>query len=1086
MKLIFAPDIKKSFEYLANSVGRVTKEAGRAWVIIPDQMALTAERELSSSLPAKAQLYYDIVSFRRLSNNIFRRFGGLSYNYADKSAEALILWRAMTECRDAGQLLLYGDTVGDASSVPVMMSAITELKQSMISPEAFAKAAVKLSLDGENSAIAQKYLDLSCIYTAYDEILTASYDDRMRDISAAAELLSENDFFGGSEVFVFAFSSFTAQQYSILKRAAGQCRDINIIFTLPSEYSYKMTSSPEFEGIADTVKRLHALSDSVKVPFETETLPTERNSEPSELAAAIFSQSSAISDRVPESIRLIECASEKHEAEICAAEIAVAVRGGLRYRDIAVVSGSPERYEGILDRIFDEYGIPCHMSRRIEIEKVPGAAAVMSALRVVTGGSRREDIISYCKTGFSPLTDDEADELLFYMSRWNISGKRFYAPDGDGWGMNPDGYTPTWTEVGEKMLQGVNRSRKKLTERLEVLYDAFTAHTTAEEKTAAVMEFAELSGISDGGTLTLGASASSQAADILGRALKGIPLIMGDGKMSARDYMSALRLILDTLTVGTLPSLTDEVEVTDPIRMRGAGYKLVILLGVRDGIFPADGGDGGFFSDSEKVLFEGEGLVIGSPDTLSSMELYNFCRAVSATYGELTVIYKPERGGALPDAVERIRTLYPRVKTEKYKGIRGISDIWSEAGMKRGYTAVSDGDLSLAIVELLSMTEDGRRILDAEKIPISQRYETVTDEEAEKLFGGDLSLSQSRLESYVMCKFGFYCRYVLKLAEDGRAALSYADIGTFIHAALERLFRVGFLNKNEGELSELIDSVIADYVGEVLPPEERGNTRILSLFKRLRRGVAEFISAFRAEFEVSRFTPVLFEVPIGIGGGESSIPASKIPLGDGTFAVLRGIADRVDSYRDENGTLWVRVIDYKTGNKTFDLTDIEKGVNLQLPLYLYTIVSSENEALTEKLGGEAGDKLRPAGFLYVGVRPKDGVVPDGGELPTGAKRLPRSGLLVYDEEILRAQDPELSGQYIPVRVKKDGSLYADCVKSTLPEEEFARLYEKLADTVKNIVCDMRSGSADAVPSKKGADSPCKYCKMKAFCRAKEN
>lgn len=1084
MKSVFTPDIRAGFSYLAKCLLSDTESEKKAWVLIPDQMALTTERELSLLLPAKSQLYYDIVSPRRLANNIFRRFGGLHYNYADKSSEMLLLWRAAVSCRDADALLLYGNSLSDTSSVPTLMSAVNELKQSMISPEEFSAAAVRLYTEDPNSETYRKFLDLSNIYAAYDELLKESFDDRLADVSSAAKILSENDFFNGDSLYVFSFSSFTAQQYSLLKEAARQASNVTFIFTCPSEISLR-SPSPEYEGIADTNRRLHSVADRLGISYETEILPSERDDEAYIVASSLWGIPQKVTDDVPRHLRLLEVNSHSLASEAAVIEISKAVRGGKRYRDIAIVSGNTENYFGILDRLLDEHSVPAHMAKPILIRSVPSVAAVLAAIRIVTGGWRREDIISYCKTGASPISDDDADELLLYLSTWNIFGRRFYDPDGGGWGMNPDGYTPDWTEEGMELLDSVNRSRSVLTEHLMPLHEALSDSTNAAEKSDAILKLLEASS-QNSDPLSVGSSADAQAEDILRRALSGISLIFGDGKMKTSDFVSALSLTLDTLTVATLPSLSDEVEVTDPLRMRGAGYELVILLGVGNGVFPADISDEGFFSDSDKVIFEDHGINIGSAPHKAAMELYNFSRAAAASYGDLIVIYTPEKGNAAPDVVERIRTLYPSVTVEKYRGADDISHFYSPFMIKKRFNSVSSPALSLAMREIVSESEEGRRILEAENYPVSMKYEKISEEGANALFGGDLSLSQSRIESFIACRFGFYCRYVLSLSEKKRASVSTADVGTFVHAVLERIFRNGFLLSEESELRERVDIIIEDYVSSVIPPdeiEESKNTRLRSLFRRLRRSVLVLLDSFRKEFQNSRFVPVLFEMPIGVGA-LSAVPAQKIPLGDGTFAVLRGIADRVDSYRDGEGNLWVRVIDYKTGHRTFSVSDIEKGRNLQLPLYLYAISNSENRELLHRLGGEDGDVIRPAGFLYVNVSTKDEVA-DSIDDVAEVKKLPRSGLLLADENILRAQDPSLSGEYIPVKIKKDGSFYADSLKSTATEEDFSRLYETLTNTVIRISENMRSGDTSAVPD--ATEDPCKYCKMKQFCRsAKRN
>ncbi len=1083
MKTVYAPDVKTGFEYLANTVTSASRERRRSWVIVPDGMLLTAERELADRTPASVGLYSDTVSFRRLANSIFRRFGGLRYNYADAGAESLLLWRALSLCRDS--LKIYGDSVSDPSSVPTVAKAITELKQSMITPEAFMKAAISLKYaeNGDSaSSVADKCIDIASVYAAYEELLDESYDDRLKDITYAAEKLIDNDFFEGGTVCLFAFSSFTHAQYELLRRAADRTEEIHVIFTCPCEYD---RHSVEFDGIRDTVSRLRRIADASKTAFSSEMLPSRRDDEPFALASSLWSAAFPISDEKPRNIEIVECESARAEAEYAARAVAKAVRDGLRYRDIAVITGSVEAYDGILDRAFDSYRIPYHMSKRHRLETMPAIAFLLSALRTVTGGWRREDIISLAYTGLAGLTDDMADELEVYMSTWNISGKRFYAPEGDGWGMNPDGYTSDWTEEGHAILASVNESRRILVSRLEVLSDAFGDRTTADEKTSAVMEFLAEAGIR--AEKTDGTDAEAQAAAVLANALEAVSLTAESGAMKSSDYIACLSLVLDTLSASSIPSLIDEVDVSDPLRMRGAGFKYVILLGCNDGVFPADVKDTDFFSDTEKTLLEGAGVSVGAGGEKASMELYNFSRCISSSYGRLTVTYKSQKNGALPDTVSRMRTLFPALEIKKPSKTANVDSILTREVLRAEFTHAASPSLALAMRELMEEDETGRRILMSGDIPVSDTFETVSDEVASRLFGDDIRLSQSRLESYVLCRFGFYCKYVLGLMEKTRASLTYADVGTFVHAVLEKIFREGSYRLEDKELRKAVDTAVADYIDRIVPTEEKGNARLKGLFRRLRRGVYEFMSAFRDEFEKSLFTPVLFEVPIGIKkDGDGTVPAMKIPLGDGTHAVLRGVADRVDSYRDGEGTLYIRVVDYKTGKKTFDPDDIAEGMSLQLPLYMFTVAEMANGELLEKLGGKEGDIIKPAGFLYVGVRPADRQGFDGASpsdsSETESRKLPRSGLLLRDEAVLRAMDPELAGEYIPVRIKKDGSFYAGSERSTVGEDGFTELYRELCDTVTRISRDMRSGSADATPEKKGGRSPCEYCKMKAVCR----
>ena len=132
--------------------------------------------------------------------------------------------------------------------------------------------------------------------------------------------------------------------------------------------------------------------------------------------------------------------------------------------------------------------------------------------------------------------------------------------------------------------------------------------------------------------------------------------------------------------------------------------------------------------------------------------------------------------------------------------------------------------------------------------------------------------------------------------------------------------------------------------------------------------------------------------------------------------------DRVDGYiRD--GRLYLRVMDYKSGKKSFSLSDIWYGLNMQLIIYLYAL-HEEGLDRYRRLLSEELNEIVPAGVLYVPVR--DDII-DGDRAATEeelhSKReaaLRRSGLLSEDMSLLDAMEQgiEDKGRFIPIKLKK--------------------------------------------------------------------
>lgn len=1123
-----------AFNYIADAAGADAKNGIYASIIVPDRMSVTGEDLLARRLEPRAQLYCGAVSFRQFANSVFRRYGGLSYRYADKTVRTLLMWRAIRECSPL--LKIYGSLASDPASAAPILDAISDLKRSRITPDALAIAVMKLgrrgSDDNDGSFTADKYADIANIYAVYDDILSKSFDDPETELTKLAELLSKHgaEFFANRHVYVYGHASFSHQQLDVLRYAEKYSQSTTVAFLAPSKAARARGAHIEYEAIADTARRLRRIANEAGSNFEVIELPGE-DSVPAALARKLWDMSepganadgggAEVSDgnsnnnkNNSEHIKIYECPDRRAEAEAAAVEITRAVMGGMRYRDILVCASSVEPYRGIIEDVFDAHSIPYHITTRTRLETKPQVAFLLSALRIVTGGWRRQDIIAYMRTGLTGLTDDEIDELELYITQWRIDGSRFHSPAGGAWSMNPDGYTATWTEEGTRLLASVNASREKIAEPLLNLADKMSAAKTAEEKSNALRSFLAETKVlpEDIGGAREGAAASeqedAQLARLIDAALAAVDVCAPDGPVTVAEYTGCLSLALGTLDIGTIPTRADEVDIGDAARMRSIGCRMMIMLGCCDGEFPAPVSDDGFFTDSEKATLEGEGISIyGDTHIRASAELYNFSFCASLSSERLIMTYRKNGTDAkeFPSAaIERTLALMPGLHPVCFTAPTEAEYIYSKKTAATYFTRMG-GDTRLAIEKILSDDAKYKSILDAVKTPISAGAEQISDEVAKDLFGETISLSQSRLESFVMCHFGFYCTYILGLRDKKRAELGYADVGTFVHAILERVFSSGMLNEenlSDDEIEKAAAELVAAYISDVCPREEAGKPRLLHLFRRLSRSVVLFIREFYEEARQSRFQTVLCEAPIGIKGrGEDEnggivIDPIEIPLEGGGVAKLRGIADRIDAYKAGDGTVWVRVVDYKTGSKKFNPDDLKLGISLQLPIYLYSIINSKNPALLSLLGvdektsggadskAKTAEKVKPAGFLYIGTAPADIQASDDSADVTETISAPmaRSGLLVMNEEILRAMDADLKGRFIPVKLKQDGTPYAQSQRSLAGPTEFMRRFDELRGTIARISAEMKRGDARAYPLVRGGKSPCDYCDAKSVCR----
>ena len=213
--------------------------------------------------------------------------------------------------------------------------------------------------------------------------------------------------------------------------------------------------------------------------------------------------------------------------------------------------------------------------------------------------------------------------------------------------------------------------------------------------------------------------------------------------------------------------------------------------------------------------------------------------------------------------------------------------------------------------------------------------------------GPDMRLSQSRIETFLKCPFRYACQYRVRLAEEPRAEITPADVGNFVHCILERFFSEippERLPVPDDELRRTADGIIEEYVAGLARATGGGllrggsDGRLRWLFLRLSRHVTVFLRAVSDELAQSGFKPAAFELPIGIEQkGKTSVKPIRIPLPDGAEVSLDGIADRVDVWNAPDGKQYIRVVDYKTGEKSFSMDRVARGLDIQTLLYLFSV-----------------------------------------------------------------------------------------------------------------------------------------------------
>ncbi len=1075
--------------------------AGRpSRLVVPEQATVSVERRMAELLPPSAPLCFEVSNFTRLADSFFRVNGGLGVTYATPTARLLTMWKTVTE---TAPFLNGARHDSSAGTVRKLLSASRELSSSRTELGALDAAANAL---GEGK-LSERVRDLSLLLSTYRALLGERFADAETDLDAMAEGMRTSDFFSGVSLAFDSFTSFTEQQYAVIAELL-RTSDVTVSLTLPRDADAYLC----YEEAKETRRRLLLLAERANIPVRESLLGANRRtlSEPlrhlSDNLWRIHAEGHAYAGELDSSVRYVNALTPYAAARFIADDICRRVQTeGARYCDFAVVARDTDGYRSILDSALRESGIPVFSSDRTDVSALEPFKLIVSAYAACTGGFRRSDVLTYLKCGYSGVSVEAIDAFELYTERWHLDGKRL--TDSKAWTMNPDGYTDRVTEHGGRMLALANTVREHLTKVLlpfchrlkraavpthcRVLCDFLLSIKLPTELRARAARLAA-AGESERGELI------SRIWEILCEALDTLAELLPDSTVTPEEFASLFRLVGEEVDVGRIPASEDEVVFGSAELLRAEGVRHVYLLGVNEGEFPAAGGETSFFTEHERTALAAVGIRLGqSAEVRSSRELFFFLRALTSASVSATVLtaslgedLTPRRPSA---AVRELCALLgERFSCREAGELQAEETLWSRGGALERLGELARDPIYPSLAAALGAEETVRERTAATETPISNDACSLSPALAKEIYPKRMATTQSRIERYVKCPFLHFCQYVLRLHTGELAEFDSNEIGSYIHAMLEEFFRESEGRPLGSYTAKEIDAISRRLSEAYLKRIGQGqeNARMRRLWRSLHRSSRLLISRICEELSESDFAPRFYELKIG--GKEPDAPtAYTVETEDGGELSVYGSVDRVDTCV-MGGRAYVRVIDYKTGAKVFQLDDVSRGMNLQMLLYLFALWKNRNPAFAERLGIGQNGEIIPAGVLYMGAGTGEIRI----ERPTSDEEVLRlaslssrqNGLLLDDRAVLEAMEHGLRGKYIPVKLTTDKKtkeqvISKDTQKNLMSLEGMGKLLTEINGILTRITAEMRSGRIPAYAVRHGQEN-CSGCEMRPVCRVR--
>lgn len=1041
----------------------------RQLLLVPEHISHEAEVDLCRVLGPTASRDAEVLSFQNLATRVLSETGGAADFTLDNGGKLLTMRLALQELHS--QLKVFGRPSQRAAFLQQLVELADEFYAYEIAPETLWQR-----VEDMDDAMGDKLRDIALLYAAYDAKLHNEKPDARSRLQKLRDHLEDSHYLDDTDIYLDGFSFLNQVEESILETALRRANSVTV--TLLGDRHDKEL----FQNAVHQRQRLVRMAQRCGKECEILYLTGSSETELGHLERHFFGSDETWQTEA-QHIALYEAGTAYTECEWAAAQILQLVRSGqYRYRDIAVTARNMDIYGPILENAFARGGIPAYISRRSDILEKPVMTMLLGAVDAVTGGFEYEDMFRYLKTGLAGISEDDCDLLENYVVRWEIRGNMWLREK--DWTAHPGGYGLSESDASRAQLARINEVRERVAAPLRQLYEDLKVGKTARDKAKSLYMFAQNCGVPraleqkvnellESGEVQL-AEETGQLWEILCGVLDQFVEILGESELSGEEFAKLLRLVLTQYSVGTIPATLDQVKVSEITRNDRHRVKCLFLLGANDHLLPSLDGGKGILDDADREMLQQREILLSdaSVDPLDQ-ELEYIYAALAQPMEKLWVSWAVTDLNATqlrPSfVVNRIAKLFPQLK------------VLHESGDYRYHVASSALELAGeepggAVWQYLEGSGHYDAVLHAMAKARAMQRGRLSPDAVRTLYGRAIRMSASRMDQLKRCHFGYFMQYGLKAKERRAAGFEAPEIGTFIHYLLENVTRDvmqlgGYGAVAKEELRGMVRHYVDRYADECIDGYAEKSARFRYLFSRLRKAAWSMIENIADELANSDFRPIAFELGFG-GGGE--LPAITIRESDTTLSVS-GKVDRVDGWVHD-GKLYLRVVDYKTGKKSFDLTDVRYGLGIQMLLYLFT--------LSEKGADYFGREVVPAGVLYLPARDvilrADRNISREKLSDVMHKELRRSGMVLSQPHVLQAMEHSAleAPCYLPLRINKSGGISGGVATAA----QFGKLGAYVDRLLHQIARELENGNIDADPCSRGPqDSACTYCEFASAC-----
>lgn len=1046
-------------------------------LLVPEQYSFENEKAMLNILGPKLSTTLEIVNFTRLCDFVFKKIGGDSTEKVGAGGRNILMHLAIESVEN--QLHIYKKSVRKPEFTRLMSDMLSEFRMCGVSPDTLDELSVENDLD---IVLQSKLKEISLIMRAYDAMLKDEYIDELDDLTRLYHTLIENDVFKDYTFVVDGFNGFTVQELKVLECILTQSSECYITMCTTN----KLLSSKYitmYDSVNKTVREITNLAKKnfvqINPPIELTKAYRFCSEDLFALEKNLYQNKKEVFADTPENISIYRAKNMYDECDFVARTIKrLVIEHGLRYKDFTVIANDISAYEGIIERAFKDYSVLYFMDKVYDVYAQPLIRFVLAAFDVINSHFRSSDIMKLLKTRLLDISDEEISELENYIFTWDIDGKEWTKD----FTSNPDGFGNYDAQTANEKLAQLNAMRKKIVEPLIKFHKA-TKGTTGDKIAKAIYNLLDEMKIADNiEKLSKKFSAyenenfsneTERIWDLLIDILDKMYIILKDKSISPKRFYELLKIMINFSDIAFIPAGIDEVKVGSAARIRPDHPRVVFVIGAQQGIFPQLPTNKGAFSNTQRKQLISKGLHIHDDIERAALkEKFVAYSALTATSEKLFVSYfthSIDGNTQQPSSIiSEVKNIFPEVPDTSYTDISNENMLLSKkiafnvCAKHWDETSELANTLKKYFYDCKDYTDQIKLIENNKQLSSEQ---LLSEDNLNTLFKKNLKLSASQIEKFYLCKFQYFCRYILKAKARNKASLNAIEYGNVMHFILEKVLSSHPSNEN---LPELISIYLREYVDTHMGGFENKTARFKYLYEQLESTAQNLITHILKELSQSEFKPVSYELEIK---ENANVKPLTLQMPTGEYINIEGKIDRVDMM-EHNGVKYLRIVDYKTGTKKFKLSDVLEGLNMQMLLYLAALTQNKS------------DNIVPAGVLYMpSSLPIINVGHDETQKITNKQmeKFKMNGVVLDDSEIVQAMENEANGVFIPA-VMENGQLKKS--EALISLSNMGKLLKKVESLVIDMVRTMQNGDISADPAKQYTFDVCDVCDYAAACHKK--